>query len=142
MSSPICVDASFVLKLFLDEPGSEQVAEMWAQWIAEDRQTLAPSHLTFEVTSVVRNHVFRGNISLEAGLAALEAFQAQEIDLLPPATLVQRAWELAEQFDRPTAYDSFYLAAAEHTGSEMWTADRRLFAAVHDQLPWVNMLNY
>ena len=83
----------------------------------------------------------RGYISLEAGLAALEAFQAQEIDLLPPATLVQRAWELAELFDRPTAYDSFYLAAAEHTGSEMWTADRRLFAAVHDAWSWVNILN-
>ena len=35
MSRLICVDASFALKLVLDEPGSEQVGALWAAWIAE-----------------------------------------------------------------------------------------------------------
>jgi predicted nucleic acid-binding protein len=51
--------------------------------------------------------------------------------------LLRRAYELATQFNRPTAYDSQYLAVAERLNCEFWTADQRLFNAAHEQLPWV-----
>ena len=140
MTLLVCVDASFVLKLFLEEPDSDQVQALWAQWLADDNRILAPYHLVFEVISVIRNYVYRGKISTEAGRAAVEAFTVQDIELIPPESLCIRAWELAEQFSRPTAYDSFYLAAAEYVGCDLWTADGRLYRAVRGELPWVKRL--
>ena len=137
MSRQICVDASFVLKLVLDEAESDRVQELWREWLAEDATIIAPCHLAFEVTSVIRNHVYRGNISADAGRMAFEAFLAQQIELHHPGDLEARAWELAGQYDRPTAYDTSYLAVAEHAGCELWTADRRLVKAVGASLPWV-----
>ena len=137
MSRLICVDASFALKLVLDEPESEQVQALWAAWLAEGAALIAPCHLVFEVTSVIRNHIYRREISAEAGQMAFEAFLAQEIELHHPGDLEVRAWELAQQYDRPTAYDAAYLATAEHAGCELWTADARLIKAVGGALPWL-----
>ncbi len=137
MSRLICVDASFVLKLVLDEPESEQVVALWAAWAAEGAALIAPCHLAFEVTSVIRNHVYRRNISAEAGQMAFEAFLAQEVELRHPGNLEVRAWELARQYNRPTAYDASYLALAEDAGCELWTADCRLDKAVAGALPWL-----
>ena len=137
MSRLICVDASFVLKLVLDEADSEQVHALWAAWAAEGATIIAPCHLAFEVTSVIRNHVCRRNISAEAGQMSFEAFLAQEIELHHPGDLEVRAWELAGQYNRPTAYDTSYLALAENAGCELWTADGRLVKAVAASLPWV-----
>lgn len=141
MSRQICVDASFALKLVLDEPGSEQVAALWAAWTAEGAALIAPCHLAFEVTSVIRNHVYRREISAEVGQQAFEAFLTQEIELRHPGDLEVRAWELAARFNRPTAYDASYLALAESAGCELWTADGRLIKAVAGALPWVRTLD-
>jgi len=141
MSRMICVDASVVLKLVLDEADSEQVHELWSGWLAEGATLIAPCHLAFEVTSVIRNHVFRRNISAAAGQMAFEAFLVQEIELRHPAGLEIRAWELAQRYERPTAYDASYLALAEDAGCELWTADVRLVKAVAGALPWLKTLS-
>ena len=47
---------------------------------------------------------------------------------------------LATRFNRPAAYDAHYLALAEMMNCEFWTADRRLFNVVRDELPWVHRL--
>jgi predicted nucleic acid-binding protein len=141
MSSQICVDASFALKLVLDEEGSEAAQALWTAWSAQDVEIIAPCHLMFEATSVIRNHVYRREISADAGQAAFDALLAQEIKLLHPGFIEERAWELAHQFNRPTAYDACYLALAENIGCELWTADGRLYKAVHDALPWVKSLH-
>ena len=54
----ICVDASVALKLVLDEEGSDAAYALWASWVAEELEIIAPCHLAFEVTSVIRNHVY------------------------------------------------------------------------------------
>jgi predicted nucleic acid-binding protein len=98
MTSQICVDASVVLKLLLFETDSEKAHALWASWIEQDVQAVAPCHLAFEVVSVIRNHVYRHSISAEAGQLAFEAFGAQDITLVHPERLDERAWELAEQY--------------------------------------------
>ncbi|PKO21077.1 MAG: hypothetical protein CVU38_16640 [Chloroflexi bacterium HGW-Chloroflexi-1] len=141
MSLQICVDASFALKLVLDEEDSEAAQALWTAWSAQDVEIIAPCHLIFEATSVIRNHVYRRDISADAGQAAFDALLAQEIKLLQPGFIEKRAWELAQQYNRPTAYDACYLALAENAGCELWTADGRLYKAVHDALPWVKSLH-
>jgi predicted nucleic acid-binding protein len=137
MSQMICVDASFVLKLVLDEAESERVHALWADWLGQEITLIAPCHLAFEVTSVIRNHVYRREISAQAGQMALDAFLAQEIELRHPSDLEVRAWELAQQYNWPTAYDASYLALAESVGCDLWTADGRLVRAVGAALPWL-----
>ena len=141
MSSQICVDASFALKLVLDEEESEAAEALWTGWSVGDVEIIAPCHLLFEATSVIRNHVYRRDISAAAGQAAFDALLAQEIKLLHPGRLETRAWELAQKYNRPTAYDAYYLALAEDVGCELWTADGRLHKAVHNALPWVKLLH-
>ena len=60
-----------------------------------------------------------------------------------PVGLHQRAWELARHFNRPAAYDAHYLALAEMADCPFWTADKRLFNVVRNELEWVHWLgNY
>lgn len=40
--------------------------------------------------------------------------------------IVKLAWDFAKKYNRPTLYDSFYLAAAKEIESELCTADRKL----------------
>ena len=136
-----CVDASVALKLVLDEEDSDKAHALWTSWVIEEIDVIAPCHLAFKVTSVIRNHVYRGEISAEAGQLAFEAIHAQGIKLIHPDTLHERAWELAQQFDRPTAYDAYYLALGEIAGCDVWTADGRLYRAVEDALQWVRWLD-
>ena len=91
----ICVDASFVLKLLLDEPDSPRAVAHWSEWIANDSDIVAPFHLVFEVVSVLRNNVYRQIITPEAGDKALAAFLAQDIVLLHPDGLIEQGWQIA-----------------------------------------------
>jgi predicted nucleic acid-binding protein len=54
--------------------------------------------------------------------------------------LLKRGYELATQYNRPTAYDAQYLALAERLSCAFWTAGKRLFNAVSNRLPQVKWL--
>ena len=139
MRSQVCVDANFALELVLAEEGSEAVQALWTAWSAQDVETIAPCHLIFEATSVIRNHVYRSLISAEARQAAFDAFwhRRSPCYILIPSTTEPG---VSEQYNRPTAYDASYLSLAESAGCELWTADDRLYKAVRDALPWVKPL--
>lgn len=137
---PVCVDANLVLKLVLIEADSVQAETLWAQWVSQDREIVAPYLLAFEVTSVIRAKVHREVISSESGDRAFDAVHGLGVKLLHPDDLHRRAWQLAKRFNCPQAYDSHYLALADSLGLELWTADERLYNAVKDALPWVKWL--
>lgn len=71
---------------------------------------------------------------------AREKLLVSPILLFTDDNLMRRAYELATQLNRPTAYDAKYLAVAERFQCELWTADERLFNAVSSTLPWVKWL--
>ena len=45
-------------------------------------------------------------------------------------SLLRRGYELAEKYNRPTAYDAQYMALAERLACNFWTNDKRLYNAV------------
>jgi len=140
----VVVDASFALKLVLPEGHSEHVRRMWEAWVKEGTDVSAPYLLIYEVVSVLRNKVFRGELRPEEGEAALLAIEAQGIRLLHVEGLEHVAWELATELNRPAAYDTTYLALAQVLGCEFWTADAKLKHAVQGRLPclrWVGELS-
>jgi len=140
MNSQVCVDASILLKLVLHEPDSPLAEALWHSWLATSQRPVAPPLLPFEITAVLRKHVYRGTISQAYGVEALRQALAFDITLIAVPDLHQRAWDLATQLNRPTAYDAHYLALAEALGCEFWTADGRLYQAIQDRLSFVHWL--
>jgi predicted nucleic acid-binding protein len=96
---------------------------------------MGPPLLYAEVTSVIREAVFFRRLDQDEGDRAFEKFCGMAIAISTRPNLHRLAWELAKRYNRRRAYDSFYLAAAQAEGCELWTGDQRLFNAV--SLPWV-----
>jgi predicted nucleic acid-binding protein len=138
--SPVCVDASVVLKLILPEEHSERALTLWKDWLVNEIQPIAPRLLLYEITSVLRKHAHRGALPqkmADKAFAAINQIATSQIRIIDPENLHQKAWELAGRFNQATAYDSYYLALAQHMKCPFWTADARLFNVVHDKLDWV-----
>ena len=143
MSLIVCIDASLALKLALNETDSDLVRSLWASWAKQQATLVAPMLWGYEVTSVIRNRTHREKLPAELESQTVDALRQLPVQLLQPTGLFQRAWELARHFNRPTAYDSHYLALAEIVNCPFWTADKRLYNAVHSELNWVHWLgNY
>jgi predicted nucleic acid-binding protein len=140
MNSLVCTDASLALKLVLNEPDSALARALWEDWKAVQATVIAPTLWGYEVTSVIRNRVHRGQLPLDIEGEVFAAVQQLPVQLMEPTGLHQRAWELARHFNRPAAYDAHYLALAEMAGCPFWTADERLFNVVRDELDWVHWL--
>jgi predicted nucleic acid-binding protein len=140
VASKVCVDASLALKLVFSEADSDQAEAVWQNWIRSGIEVEAPFLFIYETTSVLRNRVYRREITQSEAEEALAILAGLRITYLHPPALRQAAWELARRFDCPTVYDSFYLALAELEGCPFWTGDRRLYNAVKNGLEWVYAL--
>ncbi|MCY3990877.1 MAG: type II toxin-antitoxin system VapC family toxin [Caldilineaceae bacterium] len=138
--SMVCVDANVFILAFLGGQFSEQANELFRNWNREKIALIAPHLLAFEVTSTLRRLVFLGEITPQEGEEAFKHFLTLDIQLFFRREVVSIAWQYAHQFNRPRAYDTAYLAVAHLNNCEFWTADRRLYRAVTDSLPWVKCL--
>jgi predicted nucleic acid-binding protein len=141
MNSTICVDASILIKLVVDESGSEHVDALWQSWIKDGVGVIAPSLLRYELTAVLRKKIYRGQLSEEIAKAALSAaLSLTMVEYVDLAVLHSHALEIACRYGLPTAYDAHYLALAEIKECGFWTADRRLYHQVSEKLPYVHCL--
>lgn len=90
-----------MLKLLLPEERSDAVHRLWSGWVDRDTEVTAPFLLAYEVVSVLRNKVFRRELTPEAGEAALAAFVSQDVSLLHPPGIEEAAWALARRWTCP-----------------------------------------
>jgi predicted nucleic acid-binding protein len=139
-NSWVCVDASLVIKLVVEETYSSETRTLWREWFQEGRTIAAPPLLRYEVTSVLRKHVTRGLRTAMESRNALKLALAFDIQYIEPANFHQQAFDWADTLGRPATYDTHYLALAEHLACDFWTADERLVNAVQSTLPWVKWL--
>lgn len=142
MESKICVDASLALKLVLSESDSDLAQAEWQNWIRAGVEIIAPNLLTYETTSVLRNRVYRKEITQSEADQALQILASLDITYHQSEAIRQSAWELARRFNRPTVYDAFYLALAQEEGCPFWTGDKRLYNTVKSHLKWVHVLEH
>jgi predicted nucleic acid-binding protein len=140
VKSQVCVDVNLALKLVIAETDSHDAHQLWAQWIENDIEVVAPPLIAYEGISVVCNKRFTGALPPHEAQLMVKAFLLLGTRTVQPENLHERAWELAQRFNRPQAYDSHYLALAEILGIELWTADKRLYNTVKDQLTYVRLL--
>jgi predicted nucleic acid-binding protein len=82
-----------------------------------------PDLLRIEVTSVIRRHANKGQLTTEQADAAIGDLLAFPITVFATAPLLRRVWELQPNL---TPYDACYVALAEAVDGVLITADRRL----------------
>lgn len=137
----VCVDAGLVVKLVVWEPDSDRARALFAQWQTRNTRLIAPEFFQVETDSILRKKFrLRGELAPDQADLAFASLQSLDVRTFSLPDQRQRAWEIARSLDLPTVYDATYLALAELSGCEFWTADERLYNQVGNHLPFVRWL--
>ncbi len=140
MTSLVVTDAGVFLAAVLVESHTAQARQLIRQWNEQGIQISAPTLFLYEIVATIRKSVSRRRLTAEEAREGLDLLLAYPVRLHMDDNLLRRAYDLATRLNRPTAYDSQYLAVAEWLSCELWTADERLFRAVGQELGWVRWL--
>ncbi len=137
MTSRVVCDANIFIAVSLQEPFSEHAEALIESWRSSDVQVVVPYLFRYEVTSVIRKQIARGNLPLELGRVALASLLSEPVQTIADDGLLHRAFELATRLNRPAAYDSIYLALAERYQCHFWTSDLKFYNATIHTFDWV-----
>ena len=66
--------------------------------------------------SAIRKHVARGTLTFDEGREALHGLLRHPLQVFANDDLLERAYELAQQHNRPAGYASVYLALVDRLG--------------------------
>jgi len=136
----VVVDASFLLKMFLPEERSDQAEKLWKAWVGDHVEIVAPNLIVFEVSSVIRNKVFRGILTEREGGEILSLLRQLDLSLIHDEELLDIAWEIGIILNSQNLYDCFYLALAKLLRIPLWTTDKKLFQSARKEFAFVNLL--
>jgi predicted nucleic acid-binding protein len=121
-----CVlDASVVVKWYLDEPGSEAARALQDL----DLDFSAPHLLLVEVANVLWKYVRQDLLDRAAGSQILSTLEEAPFHWYEDSLLFKDAFLLAAGTGR-TVYDCLYISLAVREGRSLITADRRLYNAL------------
>ena len=140
MTSAICVDASFIIRSLTPNPDLQDATGLLEQLVENKQPLIAPSLLSYEVSSVLHRLQHLNRVESQIAQEAFVTFQQLGITLIDSPQLHNLAWRLAQQFGHSRTYDAAYLAVAQLYNAEMWTADKKLYNTVYEQLSWVRIL--
>ena len=117
----VVVDASVAVEYLLrTETG------LSAAVVLEDSELFAPELLDAEVLSVLRRAVLRGILDESRARFAIDDLEVWGVERISHRALSKSAWG---HFRNLSAYDSYYVAAADALGATLLTADRRIARA-------------
>ena len=138
MTVSFCLDTSIWIKYFCPDEQEEAATNLVVN--ALNNRLVSPCFAWAEIASVLRKKV-RANLltSNESG-QIYRAFCDFPIDYLDGDEIRSRAWEIAEQYQLLTLYDSVFLAVAEKGSAQYWTADLALLKALVPQPNYVYAL--
>ena len=131
------VDASVVLKWFLQETDSAEAMRLRERHLRGDLLLTAPDLLLYEVGNALRFKQDFTTTGIQEALSDLLHFQLELI--VPTEHVLHHAVHLA-RLSKLTYYDCCYLAVAVDLGTRVITADQRLQLAAGKLAP-VTLLN-
>jgi len=123
MSSAVVVDASVVVKWFLDEPDSSDARRLSLLRLH------APALLLAECGNVLWLKTKSGDCTPEEALEVLHGIYGAPVSIAPDHRLAKPALDLAVKLNHPI-YDCMYLALARDLAIPCITADLRFVRAV------------
>lgn len=123
--STVCVDASFVARLFMG-PDEDEAWKLFDRWVEDEAVIHAPTLLAYELTNILHRYHRSGYLSKVSAELVRDAFSGLPLTLEPQESLGRAALRIAADTGMPATYDAYYLALAERYDAELWTADRRL----------------
>ena len=115
------VDASVAVEYLLRTPLGLSLAET-----IEDAGFSAPDLIDAEVVSVLHRAVLTERLTEERALMALGDLVRWPVERIPGRALAPMTWQYHQKV---TAYDAFYIAAADVLEAPLLTADGRLARA-------------
>jgi len=119
----LVIDASVLVKWFIDEPGADRAAALRKQDLT------APDLILAEVGNALWTHQRSGVLASADYADAIEALQSAPIALTPVADLLLAAARIAAELDHPL-HDCLYVALAMREGFPLVTDDQRLLEVV------------
>lgn len=136
----VVIDSGILIASVYVESFNREAKHLLMQLSVKQAILNAPVLFRYELVAVSRKAVYQGRVSPEQGTMARDHLLSYPVALHFDDALIKRGYQLAEQFNRPTAYDSQYLALAERLSCDFWTTDERLFNAVSSKFPSIRWL--
>ena len=140
MSRGFCVDASVGAKWFLDDERhclqARQVAE---DFLLGRCELTVPGLFFYELGNVLSLAVRAGRVAPEWALEAMDTLKEMDLDIVDADGNLEIIFAMSHRFGL-SFYDAAYVAAAEIRGRPLITADRRLYEATHQELPFIRLL--
>jgi predicted nucleic acid-binding protein len=136
----VCVDANVVINALTVGPFYTQASLLLMRLSQADFQLTVPTLFDYEVVSALRRAVHLKTLSVQAGENAYQRYLSIPIRRQHNRRLLNLSWEFANRYERSRIYDASYLAVAHLYNCELWTADKRLYNAVHSRLTWVRWI--
>jgi predicted nucleic acid-binding protein len=141
VAGAVCVDASVALLWLLSDTLTPGARLLRRRFVQQGVSMLAPPIFRPEVTSTIRRWLYTSVVNEATARDALRRSLRLPVLISDAGEALQlRAFDIATALNRPRAYDSQYLALAEFSHCELWTADRGLVNAARQQFPWVRWL--
>jgi predicted nucleic acid-binding protein len=119
------IDASVLVKLFIEEEGSSEAAAL----LKPTDELFAPDLLWAEVSNIIWKYARRGEVSAGDAKAIVADMLQMPIETESCRELTESALEIAIATNR-TVYDALYLALAIDRQMQMLTADEKLANAL------------
>jgi predicted nucleic acid-binding protein len=138
-SSTVCVDASFVVRLFMG-PDDLKYWVVFEGWCAEGKTIHAPGLMAYELANAFYRYHHAGYLSLASAELAVDAALGLPIRLETDGALHRAAMRIADTAGRPATYDAYYLGLAERLNAELWTADARLAREASTPRPVIRLI--
>jgi predicted nucleic acid-binding protein len=134
-----CLDTSVWIKYLCPDEQSEAATKVVTQALTE--RLISPSFAWAEIASVLRKKVRSSLLTADEAQQLYTAFCSFPIEYVDTQNIRLRAWEIAEQYQLLTLYDSVFLAVAEIESAQFWTADQALLRKLIPLPLYIHALN-
>lgn len=125
----IVVDASIIVKWFVDEEGSKEALKIRRKYVEGEAEILAPDLILFEALNALR---YKDLFTVQEVKRVSEALDAYAFDLRPlRGQYAAQTLDVAYQND-VTVYDSSYVSLALLEGAQMYTGDGKLIKRLRE----------
>ena len=137
-------DATVVGAWYLpEEPFDRQAISFYRDFIEGQIRLVAPSHIWYEVPSILSRAVGGGRIPVDEARDNLERFRSLRIPVVHSQQLINAGFEYSVSL-QCSVYDATYLALADLVESPFIYADSRLRRSLRDRHPralWIEDYN-